>query len=398
MRRCEAWLSLPILAATLLAAAPSAWAECSTEGLPGGRKVAELQTTAGELCIELLDDPDEAPRHVENFLHYVVAGEYDGSLFHRFVPDFVMQGGQWKVGPDETTQVHVRPDFVVPNEPCTADIPVNANLSICSVRGNEIYTVALAKQAGAPNSGTSQWFINLDDNREQLDEQNGGFTVFGRLIHPQSFATADRMAQSLIAETEDLFWSGSRFGYGTIDVEGDEFLLPELEEVPLLDDPYASDAYGCLDMLDQATVVLDDSLPETPLDPNDPDAPEPAAHIASAACGTPVESPAGWEPGPGTPECPEPDRLAIRSRSPEPLTALDDDILPPFRFPLEYVRFTCEQLRESDAQRALWRQDFRDLLVEVESTTVRVAVPEPGGLAGAAAALACLGWLRRRAS
>jgi len=398
MRPLAAWLSLPLLATSLIATAPAAWAECSTDGLPGGRKVAELQTTVGELCIELLDDADEAPRHVENFLHYIVAGEYDGVLFHRFVPDFVMQGGQWKVGPDATTLVNVRPDIVVPNEPCTPDLPAPpSEPTTCSVRGNEAYTIALAKRDGEPDSGTSQWFINLVDNRANLDRANGGFTVFGRLIHPQSFATADRMAQSLIADAGDLFWSRSRFGYDTIEFEGQEYLLPEQAEMPLQDDPYPTGAYGCLDMTQQATIVVDDALPDVTLDPNDPEAPEPAAHIASAPCGTPVESSAAWVQGPGTLDCPEPDRLAVRSLSPEPLTALDGDILPAFDVlnPLEYVSFTCEQLQESDAQRALWRADFRDLLVEVESATVRVAVPEPGALASAAAALGCLGGLVR---
>ncbi len=127
---------------------------------------------AGEIVIELYDDV--APLTVQNFLSYVnnanARGDYDGTLFHRAVPGFVLQGGGYEAA---TPKVHIPVSTPVHNEANIVNRP--------NVEG----TVSMAKAGGDPNSATSEWFVNLADNSagkpNDLDSQNGGFTVFGKV-------------------------------------------------------------------------------------------------------------------------------------------------------------------------------------------------------------------------
>ena len=138
------------------------------DGTPGdaGNPVVEINTDFGNIYIELF--PDAAPVTVENFLGYVARGDYDNTFFHRLVGGFVLQGGGWTYDQDRIprTEKVVQQDAIV-NE---------FNLS------NLEWTVAMAKLGGDPDSATSEWFINLDNNASNLDGQNGGFTVFGEVI------------------------------------------------------------------------------------------------------------------------------------------------------------------------------------------------------------------------
>ena len=127
------------------------------------RTTVHLDTVFGGFSIELLDDI--APLTVANFLNYVNDGDYNGTFFHRAVSDFVLQGGGFSVSPEGVLTV-------------ASDDPVANEFRLSNIRG----TVAMAKVGGNPDSATNQWFINLDDNPESLDFQNGGFTVFGRVI------------------------------------------------------------------------------------------------------------------------------------------------------------------------------------------------------------------------
>jgi len=129
--------------------------------------IVNVTTERGNFSIELFDTV--APATVENFLSYVVSGRYDGTFIHRAVADFVIQGGGFKF--DATTQTF----FAI-----NLDAPVVNEFSISNTRG----TLAMAKMGGDPNSATSQWFVNLADNSANLDSQNGGFTVFGRVVEP----------------------------------------------------------------------------------------------------------------------------------------------------------------------------------------------------------------------
>ena len=121
-----------------------------------------LQTPLGELEIELFDE--EAPATVANFLKYIEDGDYEQSFIHRNVRGFVVQGGGFRYIDNVATAIPTDPPVM--NEP-----------GISNTRG----TIAMAKLADNPNSATSQWFINVGDNASQLDGQNGGFTVFGKV-------------------------------------------------------------------------------------------------------------------------------------------------------------------------------------------------------------------------
>jgi peptidyl-prolyl cis-trans isomerase A (cyclophilin A) len=133
-----------------------------------------FSSNVGEIDIELFYM--ETPLTVANFLSYVNAGRYNQSFIHRSVPGFVIQGGGF--GLSGNAIVSVPTNAAVPNEP-----------GISNLRG----TVAMAKLGNDPNSATSQWFINLADNSANLDMQNGGFTVFGRVLG-NGMVVADRIA------------------------------------------------------------------------------------------------------------------------------------------------------------------------------------------------------------
>jgi peptidyl-prolyl cis-trans isomerase A (cyclophilin A) len=138
------------------------------DGTPGdpGNPVVEVGTDYGTIHIELF--PDVAPATVDNFLGYVNRQDYDGTFFHRHVRDFVLQGGGWSYDKDRVPRTqHI-----------TQQDPVVNEFNLSNVR----WTVAMAKLGGDPDSATSEWFINLGDNSENLDNQNGGFTVFGEVV------------------------------------------------------------------------------------------------------------------------------------------------------------------------------------------------------------------------
>jgi len=138
--------------------------------------LVRMQTVVGDFFIDLT--PETAPATVANFLTYVNSGAYNNMFMHRSVPGFVIQGGgfTWPVGATGPISVPANP-------------PVINEFNTSNVRG----TVAMAKLAGDPNSATSEWFVNLADNGANLDNQNGGFTVFGT-INAQGMAVVDTMA------------------------------------------------------------------------------------------------------------------------------------------------------------------------------------------------------------
>jgi cyclophilin family peptidyl-prolyl cis-trans isomerase len=136
--------------------------------------VVRFSSNVGDIDMELFDT--ETPATVANFLFYVNAGRYNQSFIHRSVPGFVIQGGGFGLSGNEVLPVPT--NAAVQNEP-----------GIPNLRG----TVAMAKLGLSPDSATSQWFINLKDNSENLDAQNGGFTVFGRVVG-NGMAVADRIA------------------------------------------------------------------------------------------------------------------------------------------------------------------------------------------------------------
>lgn len=137
-------------------------------GAQAGNPHVEFKTTAGRFTLELY--PDKAPKTVENFLRYAESGFYQGTVFHRVIPGFMIQGGGFD--PD-LHQKATRPP--IENE---AGIALKAGLK------NEIGTIAMARTPD-PNSATAQFFINVKDNGflnyREPSPQGFGYAVFGRI-------------------------------------------------------------------------------------------------------------------------------------------------------------------------------------------------------------------------
>jgi cyclophilin family peptidyl-prolyl cis-trans isomerase len=125
-------------------------------------KVVKLQTNMGNIVIEL--DEQAAPVTVKNFLGYVEAGFYDGTIFHRVIPGFMIQGGGFT---EQMSQKQTRAPII--NE---------AENGLSNMRG----TIAMAR-TNDPNSATCQFFINHSDNEflNYIDESKAGYAVFGKV-------------------------------------------------------------------------------------------------------------------------------------------------------------------------------------------------------------------------
>lgn len=151
--------------ATGLASAASAPLN-PTQGTPmSSHPHVKLHTNMGDMLIEL--DADKAPKTVENFLTYVKEGFYDGTIFHRVINNFMIQGGGFEPGMKQK-QTH-------------APIENEANNGL----KNDRYTLAMARTAD-PHSATAQFFINVANNdflNFTAPTSNGwGYAVFGRVI------------------------------------------------------------------------------------------------------------------------------------------------------------------------------------------------------------------------
>jgi peptidyl-prolyl cis-trans isomerase A (cyclophilin A) len=123
----------------------------------------KLATSAGDIVVEL--DAAKAPKTVENFLQYVKDKHYDGTVFHRVIDGFMIQGGGFTAD--------------LQQKPTRAPIPLEASNGL----KNDKYTIAMAR-TGNPNSATSQFFINVKNN-DSLNAPNPdgyGYTVFGKVV------------------------------------------------------------------------------------------------------------------------------------------------------------------------------------------------------------------------
>lgn len=134
--------------------------------------LAQFRTVYGDIEVELFDDK---PVTTQNFIRYVQSGAYQNLFFHRWLPGFVIQGGGYVVVNRGTTN-----EFLgsVPTlfGPITNEFKVGRNVS------NTFGTIAMAKTTNGPNTATTEWFFNIGNNSSNLDDQNGGFTVFGKVI------------------------------------------------------------------------------------------------------------------------------------------------------------------------------------------------------------------------
>lgn len=139
-------------------------------------QTVRFKTNLGDIDVELLSS--SAPETVKNFLAYMNDGSYNNSVVHRSVSNFIWQGGGYKIDGTSFREITAKPAVV--NE-----------FKESNLRG----TIAMAKLDGNPNSATNQWFFNLSNsNAANLDRQNGGFTVFGRVKDAASLAIMDKIA------------------------------------------------------------------------------------------------------------------------------------------------------------------------------------------------------------
>jgi cyclophilin family peptidyl-prolyl cis-trans isomerase len=120
-----------------------------------------------------------APLTVQNFQSYLNTGSYTNSFIHRSIPGFIVQGGGYTYNNSTLT--------TIPSNP-----PVQNEFS--TQRSNLRGTIAMAKLGNNPNSATNQWFFNLADNSSNLNNQNGGFTVFGQALGASDLTTIDAIA------------------------------------------------------------------------------------------------------------------------------------------------------------------------------------------------------------
>ncbi|AMO99918.1 cyclophilin type peptidyl-prolyl cis-trans isomerase/CLD family protein [Collimonas arenae] len=125
-----------------------------------------LTTNHGKIKIEL--DAEKAPKTVENFLAYVNAGHYTGTIFHRVIPGFMVQGGGF--------------------EPGMKQKPTNDPVENEAKNGlkNEPYTLAMARTS-APHSASAQFFINVKNNSflDYPGQDGWGYCVFGKVVEGQ---------------------------------------------------------------------------------------------------------------------------------------------------------------------------------------------------------------------
>ena len=144
----------------------------ATAALPALAQKVRLATSAGDIVIEL--DAEKAPKTVDNFLNYVRAKHYDGLIFHRVIDGFMIQTGGYKA---DLTEKPTRPP-----------IPLEVGNGLSNVRGS----LAMAR-TNDPNSATSQFFINVNDNL-RLDQAGGGYAVFGKVVEGMDVVDQIRVA------------------------------------------------------------------------------------------------------------------------------------------------------------------------------------------------------------
>ena len=144
---------------------------------PAAQPQVQIKTTMGDIVVEL--DREKAPKSVDNFLAYVKSGYYKGTIFHRVIDGFMIQGG----GYDEKLK----------SKPTRKNVPSESQNGL----SNDAYTIAMARMDD-PNSANSQFFINVADNQAlNFPGRDGvGYTVFGKVIDGRE--TVDKIKGVLV--------------------------------------------------------------------------------------------------------------------------------------------------------------------------------------------------------
>jgi peptidyl-prolyl cis-trans isomerase A (cyclophilin A) len=145
-------------------------AAAAAPGASGADPRVEVKTSSGTITLELY--PAKAPKTVANFLQYVRDGHYDGTIFHRVIPGFMIQGGGMTATMSEKK---TRPP-----------VPIESKNGL----KNEVGTVAMARTAD-PNSATSQFFVNVSSNSflDYPGQDGNGYTVFGKVVNGMDVVT-----------------------------------------------------------------------------------------------------------------------------------------------------------------------------------------------------------------
>ena len=161
----KVWFGVIPLALFLLAGCTPDETPQSTEPVPVDQPTATLTTSMGDIVLTL--NSEKAPATVDNFLSYARQGTYDGTIFHRVIPGFMIQGG----GFDESMD----------KRPAPATVKNESDNGLSNTRG----TIAMARTAD-PHSASNQFFINLVDNNF-LDygaqgSNSWGYAVFGKVV------------------------------------------------------------------------------------------------------------------------------------------------------------------------------------------------------------------------
>ena len=155
----------------------------------GKHSMVKLHTNHGTITLEL--DAEKAPISVKNFLDYANSGFYDGTIFHRVIGNFMIQGGGF--------------------EPSMKQKPTKASIQNEAANGlkNDNYTVAMAR-TGAPHSATAQFFINVKDNDflNYPGQDGWGYTVFGKVVEGKEAVDSIRKVKT-----------GNRSGFQDVPLE-----------------------------------------------------------------------------------------------------------------------------------------------------------------------------------
>ena len=169
--------------------------QAATDSQPSAKKgkhnMVKLHTNHGDITIKL--DAEKAPVTVKNFLDYTSSGFYDGTIFHRVIGNFMIQGGGF--------------------EPSMKQKPTKAPIQNEAANGlkNDNYTVAMAR-TGDPHSATAQFFINVKDNDflnyTASNNQGYGYCVFGKVVEGKEVVDAIRQVKT-----------GNRSGFQDVPVE-----------------------------------------------------------------------------------------------------------------------------------------------------------------------------------
>ena len=176
-------------------------AGCASEATKGEadakNPIVVLKTSMGTIKIELFED--KAPVTVKNFLKYVEDKHYDGTIFHRVIPGFMIQGGGFEKG---LSKVRTEKEIQAKEKKTRESIKNESTNGL----SNEKYTIAMAR-TGKPDSATAQFFINVKDNKG-LDRarfrDKVGYCVFGKVIEGSEVVEKIKNVKTL-ALIEDVF-------------------------------------------------------------------------------------------------------------------------------------------------------------------------------------------------